>query len=66
MMTLVEERECLFDENFKCKTDNYEDIIHFCKRLKEISGIQTCNHLGMMYEYLPEVYAGIIAKQKNI
>lgn len=55
-MTLQEEKELLFDENFNCITTDTEQIIHFCNRLKKITGIHTCNHLGMMYEYLPIVY----------
>lgn len=63
-MTLKEERELLFDENFNCKSNDVEALVHFCDRLKKITGIQTCNNLGMMYEYLPEVYEGV--KDKDL
>ena len=60
-MTIQEEKELLFDDNFECREKvTAEDIIHFCDRLKEITGIQTCNASGMRYEYLPKVYQGAI------
>lgn len=64
-MTVQEEKESLFDENFNCKTTDIDKIMHFCTRLKKITGIHTCNHLGMMYEYLPQVYRGAIQTQKR-
>ena len=66
-MTLREEKEFVFDENFNCHPGvTTKDIIHFCNRLKTITGIQTCNHLGMLYEYLPQVYRGALKEvEKN-
>ena len=69
-MTIREEKESLFDENFNCiVTDpekivtDPEKIIHFCNRLKAITGIHTCNHLGMTYEYLPIVYESALTEE---
>jgi len=62
-MTLREEKESLFDENFNCLTRDTDKIIHFCNRLKQITGIHTCNHLGMMYEYLPIVYRSALLEE---
>ena len=55
-MTLQEERNKLFDENFNCKTTDPLEVVKFCDELKKITGIHTSNHLGMTYEYLPIVY----------
>ena len=63
-MTLREEKESLFDDNFKCIVTEPEKVIHFCNRLKKITGIHTCNHLGMTYEYLPVVYQSALMEEK--
>ena len=55
-MNIVSERNLLFDENFKYKSTDSIKMVRFCNELKRITGIQTCNCFGMMYEYLPEVY----------
>ena len=65
-MTLQEEKERIFDADFNCKdTATVEDVLHFCNRLKTITGIQTCNHLGMRYEYLPQVYSGALEASQD-
>jgi len=53
-------RNELFDENFNCITDDQEKINLFCKELKKETHIQTCNHAGMMYEYIEKVYNSVI------
>ena len=37
MMTLKEEKESLFDNDFNYKTTDVKAIIHFCDRLKSIT-----------------------------
>lgn len=63
-MTIQEEKESIFDENFNCLTTDADKVIHFCERLKKITGIHTCNHLGMTYEYLPIVYRSALQEKK--
>lgn len=65
MMTLKEEKESLFDNDFNYKTTDVKAIIHFCDRLKSITGIHTCNHLGMTYEYLPTVYKSALSVENE-
>ncbi len=65
MMTLKEEKESLFDNDFNYKTTDVTAIIHFCDRLKSITGIRTCNHLGMIYEYLPIVYKSALSVENE-
>lgn len=36
MMTLKEEKESLFDNDFNYKTTDVKAIIHFCDRLRSI------------------------------
>ena len=63
-MTIQEELKSLFDENFNCKTKDVDKVVHFCNKLKQATGIHTCNHLGMLYEYFPQVYRGYINLKK--
>ena len=59
-MDIVTKKNQLFDDDFNSKTDNVEEIISFCTTLRNITGIQVCNCLGMMYEYLPQVYNSVV------
>lgn len=59
-MDLIKERNELFDENFKCITNDVDRVFAFCEELKNITGILVGNQLGYMYEYLPRVYKGAI------
>lgn len=59
-MDLRKEREELFDEAFKCKSRDVQRVYAFCEELTNISNILVGNKLGMMYEYLPKVYRGVI------
>lgn len=62
-MDLVKERDLLFDENFKCKSTDVIKMTRFGNELKRITGVQVCNCLGMMYEYLPIVYKSAVNNQ---
>ena len=59
-MNIQNEKNKLFDENFNSKTDDVGAIITFCEILRAKTGIQVCNGLGMMYEYLPQVYNSVV------
>lgn len=58
-MDIVREREELFDEDFKSKTNDIKRIYEFCTELTRISNILVGNRYGQMYEYLPRVYRGV-------
>ena len=64
MATLQEERDILFDENFKSKTNDKLKMIRFCAKLKEITGVQVCNYEGMAYEYLQTVYNSAVKRDE--
>lgn len=59
-MDLRKEREELFDEDFKCKSQDIQRVYAFCEELTNITDILVGNKFGMMYEYLPKVYRGVI------
>ena len=59
-MNIITERNTLFDNNFNCISDDISRIITFCDVLRSITGVQVCNCVGMMYEYLPQVYNSVV------
>jgi hypothetical protein len=59
-MDIVQRKNELFDENFKCKTDNIEDVKEFCDVLTDVTGVQVCTNNGQMYEYLPNAYISAV------
>ena len=61
---LRKERYRLFDENFHCKTDNPQEILNFCQKLRDITNIQTCNYSGSLYEYFPRVCRSVLDKDE--
>lgn len=63
-MDLQKERQELFDNQFKPKTQDIDRLKDFCKELSKITGIQVCNDKGMMYEYLPQVYQSAVKKSE--
>ena len=62
-MDIQKEREELFDENFKLKSNDVERIRNFCQELSNLTNVQVCTNNGMLYEYLPQVYNSAL---KNI
>lgn len=62
-MDIQKEREELFDENFKLKSNDIERIRNFCQELSNLTNVQVCTNNGMLYEYLPQVYNSAL---KNI
>lgn len=61
-MSIKDKRQELFDENFNCKTLDRKEIINFCNEIRLKTGVQTCNGLGLMYEYLPQAYSSVVKK----
>lgn len=61
---LEKERNELFDEEFRCKSNDIERVKNFCKYLREVSGVQVCNCQGSTFEYLPQIYRSVINKIK--
>ena len=59
-MSIIHEKNQLFDNDFNCISTNIDDIIQFCNKLSSITHIQCCNSKGMLYEYLPEVYQSVV------
>ena len=59
---LKNEREELFDEDFKHKSDDIERLAKFGQTLKDITNVQVCTSTGSTYEYLPQVYRSAINK----
>ena len=59
-MNIITEKQNLFDEDFNCISNDTNKLIQFCDVLRSITGIQVCNHSGMRYEYLPEVYRSVV------
>lgn len=60
MNNLENERNELFDDSFKHKTDDVNRIREFCKGLSDVTGVQVCNNVGSTYEYLPQVYRSVV------
>lgn len=63
-MNLKQERNELFDEQFRPKTQDIERLKVFCKEISHITGVQVCNEKGMMYEYLPQIYQSAVNKSE--
>lgn len=61
-MDIRVEREALFDDKFKPKSQDIERIKLFCKEISNITGVQVCNDKGMLYEYIPQVYKSAVKK----
>lgn len=61
-MDIQVERETLFDEKFKPKSQDSERIKEFCKEISRITGVQVCNDKGMIYEYISKVYQSAVKK----
>lgn len=61
-MNIQEERDALFDEHFKPKSQNIERIKKFCQEISSITGVQVCNDKGMIYEYIAQVYQSALKK----
>ena len=64
-MTLQEQRKVLFDENFKCISNDIDLLLDFSDKIKSLTGIQVANKCGMMYEYLPQVYNSAVKMDKE-
>lgn len=64
-MTLQEQRKVLFDENFKCISNDIDLLLDFSDKIKSLTGIQVANKYGMMYEYLPQVYNSAVKMEKE-
>lgn len=63
-MTLQEQRNKLFDENFNCISTDLNLLLAFSDEVKARTGIQVANKYGMMYEYLPQVYNSAVKMDK--
>lgn len=63
MKRLEKERNELFDEQFKHKSNNPERVKEFCQELRDVTGVQVCNNNGLTYEYLPQVYNSVVKKK---
>lgn len=61
-MNIQEEREALFDDRFKPRSQDIERIKNFCQTISKITGVQVCNDKGMIYEYIPQVYQSALNK----
>ncbi len=61
-MNIQEEREALFDDRFRPKSQDIERIKKFCQTISSITGVQVCNDKGMIYEYIPQVYQSALKK----
>lgn len=61
-MNIREEREVLFDENFRPKSQDVGRIKVFCKEISRITGVLVCNDKGMLYEYISQVYQSAVKK----
>ena len=59
-MDIREERDLIFDENYKCKSNDIHEVISFCERVTEKAKIQICTPKGQMYEYLPNVCRSVV------
>lgn len=55
-MNIKEEREEIFDADFKTKIQDIDRIKKFCQEISSITGVQVCTDKGMIYEYLPQAY----------
>ena len=49
-MDIREERDLIFDENYKCKSNDIHEVISFCERVTEKATVQICTPKGQMYE----------------
>lgn len=63
-MDIKEERNELFDKNFKCKTTDQARLSAFCNELTEKSKILCGTKSGKLYEYLPKIYNGLVKKDE--
>lgn len=59
-MDIQKQRELLFDNDFKPKIQDKQQIVEFCAYISQITGVQCCTHTGRLYECLPNVYRSAV------
>lgn len=60
---LINKRNKLFNEDFSIKENNVEEIKEFCNELTKITGIQACNSLGYVNEYISKLYSSALTSE---
>ena len=65
-MNLQEEKNALFDEDFKCITEDKQALVDFCEELTNQSKILCCTKSGKMYEYVSNVYNSVVGQQNEM
>ena len=58
--SILREMNKVFDDDYKCKTDNINELLNCCNLITEQTKIQICTPKGQMYEYLPKVCKSVV------
>lgn len=60
MNDIANEKEELFDSDFRCINQDQERVVKFCDELTKKSSILCCTKSGKIYEYLPQIYNSVV------